>query len=330
MTDKPPVYRLHLEKNMRKEICKKIMKLYPAYPEKNNPHLWEIFKTDEYLKSTEEQQEKIRYLSAKASYDYEQNEIDSWLCKYFFPRISGNDLSGKVVLDLGCFTGGRLIAWSQKYQLAEGIGLDINPIFKLAAEEFARDRKVTNCHFFTGFGEELPFKENSIDYIIATDVFEHVKDLRLVLAECNRILRPGGKLLCVFPQYLQPFEAHLGLITKVPALHWLFSPQTITTAYYELGQLRGDGARWYTLETPKLNNWEVLPGLNGISIRRFRKLVDNTAWKEKSVSVKPILTDGRRSKHIFFKLISRVIAPLARLPFLEELFCGRVNYILTK
>ena len=82
-------------------ICKSLMKLFPAFPDKNDPHLWEVFKTEHYLGGTEEHQREVRYMSALASYEYEKNNTDSWLRKYFFPRISGDDLNGKVLLDLG-------------------------------------------------------------------------------------------------------------------------------------------------------------------------------------------------------------------------------------
>ena len=103
----------------------------------------------------------------------------------------------------------------------------------MAGDEFALSRDIDNIEFTTDL-VALPYEDSSIDYIIATDVFEHVKNVEIVMHECTRVLKEGGKLCVVFPQYYQPLEAHIGMVTKVPALHWIFSGETITKAYVEI------------------------------------------------------------------------------------------------
>ncbi len=311
-------------------ICKFLMKMFPAIPDPFDPHLWEVFKTDHYVNGMPKHQKEIRYNSAIASYNSEQNREDSWLKKYFFSRLNEKELEGKILLDLGCFTGGRLVSWTEQYNLKRGLGLDINPIFKLAGDEFALslglDKKI---EFKTGHGEELPYADASIDFIIATDVFEHVRNVEVVMKECQRVLKKGGKLCVVFPQYYQPLEAHIGMVTKTPALHWMFSGDTISRAYVEIINDRED-ADWYMPERFPLSDWEKLPELNGITIRKFKKIIDGQEWSRVNSKVKPILTDGRKSKQLKFKILSLVFAPLAHIPFLNELFTGRINYIFTK
>jgi SAM-dependent methyltransferase len=41
----------------------------------------------------------------------------------------------------------------------------------------------------------VPLEDGSVDAVLSTQVLEHVADPRLYLAECNRVLRPGGRLL---------------------------------------------------------------------------------------------------------------------------------------
>ena len=311
-------------------MCKALMKAFPAFPKSDDPHLWEVFKTDRYLKGSAEVQIDMRHSSSFGNFQLEQDASSSWFVQYFGTRINPDELKGKVLLDLGSFTGGRLCSWFETYQLEKGIGIDINPLFKQAGDEFAKSRGIENIEFFTGVGEALPFTDNSIDFIVSTDVFEHVQDLQQVLSECYRVLKKGGKLLVVFPQYYQPLEAHLGMVTKMPALHWIFRGDTIAAAYVELVNSRGEVAKWYAPEAFPLRSWEKLFDLNGSSIRAFRKIISQQEWLVLDSLIKPILTDGRKAKKPLFKILSSILTPLAHIPYLNELFVGRINYILTK
>jgi SAM-dependent methyltransferase len=46
-----------------------------------------------------------------------------------------------------------------------------------------------------GSGEQLPFKADTFDVVLATGVFEYFPEPRLAAAEIHRILKPGGYLL---------------------------------------------------------------------------------------------------------------------------------------
>jgi FkbM family methyltransferase len=51
---------------------------------------------------------------------------------------------------------------------------------------------------------KLTFAENSLDYVFSFDVLEHVPDFKKGLAECRRVLKPGGILF-----FSAPFYPHL-------------------------------------------------------------------------------------------------------------------------
>ena len=315
---------------LRKNICKRIMKMFPSYPDPQNPHLSEVFKTNEYIYGSDEHQKSIRYSSSFADYNWEYDSKISWMEKYFFPRISPKDLKNKILLDLGSYTGGRITAWTKKYKLSKGLGLDTDSVFKLASEEFSNSLNINNVYFETGVGENLPYANNSIDFIVSTDVFEHVQDLEKVLNECYRVLKDGGKLLIAFPQYLQPLEAHLGKVTNAIALHWFFSSEIITAAYNEIIEERKPNSYWYKPISYPLRSWEKLFSLNGTSIKSFKKLIKHQYWVSRNFKVQPIFSDGRKSELFKFKILSRITFPLAHIPIIDEFFLGRINCILTK
>jgi SAM-dependent methyltransferase len=58
-----------------------------------------------------------------------------------------------------------------------------------------------------GHAEALPFSDEVFDTVLCTQVVEHVRDPKAVIAECARVLRPGGVLIVTAPQYWEVHEA---------------------------------------------------------------------------------------------------------------------------
>ena len=56
-------------------------------------------------------------------------------------------------------------------------------------------RSANDCRVVAAGAEELPFEENSFDTVVSTLVLCTVDDPRAVIAEIDRVLRPGGELL---------------------------------------------------------------------------------------------------------------------------------------
>jgi SAM-dependent methyltransferase len=65
----------------------------------------------------------------------------------------------------------------------------------------------------------LPFAASSLDAVLAASVLEYLPDPSAVLAECARVLRPGGVLLCTVPNLAHPvrwLEWPLVLAARTP------------------------------------------------------------------------------------------------------------------
>ncbi len=312
--------------DLPKTTAKTLMKAFPSAPRAGDPALQEVFDQPAYVEAGADEREQIQLRSARFRYDLEG--AMSWVDKWF-ARVPADAFRGASVLDLGCFTGGRLVRWKERYGFGRVCGIDIREEYAEAAGRFAETMGV-EAEFATGYAEALPYESDTFGFVVSTDVLEHVNDVAAAMRECFRVLRPGGRLLVVFPQYFQPLEAHLTFTTKLPALHWVFSGATLARAVHEIHAERGEAASWYALTSPDLPPSRRLPSLNGITVRRFRRILRELPWKVVSQNRAPILTSGRRASRRVFRALRLAFAIPARLPVLEELFLDRICFVLRK
>ena len=88
-----------------------------------------------------------------------------------------------TLLDLGC--GSRPFERASS-KLDAWVGLDLP------------DNPLADLH---GPADAIPMGDGSVDTILCSQVLEHVDEPSIVLAECHRVLRPGGSLILSVPQY---------------------------------------------------------------------------------------------------------------------------------
>lgn len=105
-----------------------------------------------------------------------------------------------VILDMGCGEGTRLNKLITKNQ--KGYGIDISP----KAIEMAKG-KYPQLNFEVGDLEDLPYEDEKFDLVYSAFVFEHLDDPEKVLKEGVRVLKKGGSLMIVAPNYGAPNRA---------------------------------------------------------------------------------------------------------------------------
>ena len=70
-------------------------------------------------------------------------------------------------------------------------------------------------------GENLPFASESFDLVYSSNVLEHVQEPNLVIRESLRVLKVGGYLQFVFPNYGSIWDGHYSLPWIPYAPYWL-------------------------------------------------------------------------------------------------------------
>ena len=108
------------------------------------------------------------------------------------------------LLEIGCGAGNLLVEAS--VQGSFSIALDLS----MQALTFVRSRLQTvetGPGVIKGFaciqsiGEQLPFTDGSFDFILLSEVVEHLEEPQMSIREASRVLRPGGRLLVTTPNY---------------------------------------------------------------------------------------------------------------------------------
>jgi len=94
------------------------------------------------------------------------------------------------VLDVGCGTGLLLRELARRLPAAtELTGIDAASGMVSQARARVGDPRL---NFVPGAAERLPFGDAAFDLVISTTSFDHWADQRAGLAECRRVLAPGG------------------------------------------------------------------------------------------------------------------------------------------
>ena len=101
-----------------------------------------------------------------------------------------------IVLEVGVGTGEHL--QYVKHAFGKYVMLDRSQdMLDIARDRYAGDNR--NLEYRVGEVSCLPFKEQSVDRVIATHVLEHVYKPHEVLREWERVLKPGGALSILIP-----------------------------------------------------------------------------------------------------------------------------------
>jgi len=102
--------------------------------------------------------------------------------RIFYNEMAGGDKS-RLILDLGC-GGGR------HYFCNYGTVIGVDPVLELLPLA-----KKLYAEVYHAGGYQLPFADNTFDYVVSSDVLGHIPfDKKDVLfSEMHRVLKPGGR-----------------------------------------------------------------------------------------------------------------------------------------
>ena len=112
----------------------------------------------------------------------------------------------RSICETGSGSGRFLIKWAQENPNGTAYGIDITKGAIEAATRGARLNRLSNVSFKMANMFNLPFKDNSFDFIFSEGVVEHYEpaDMKLAIQEAIRVTKPGGRLAVTVPNYYSP------------------------------------------------------------------------------------------------------------------------------
>jgi SAM-dependent methyltransferase len=156
-------------------------------------------------------------------------------------RLAYRQLSAALEYAAGRYAAGRLIdvgcgdnPWRTTFRpyIEEHIGIDHGEtLHGLADVDIVAD------------AYDIPLADRSVDTVLLTEVLEHLEEPAKALAECRRVLRPGGYLIATTP-FSWPLHEH-------PRDFFRYSPYGLRhlsdAAGLEVAELRPLSGIWTTL-----------------------------------------------------------------------------------
>jgi SAM-dependent methyltransferase len=178
------------------------------------------------------------------------------------------EIAGKVVIDFGCGSGREAIEMAAR-GAKKVIGIDIRESHLQQARQAAQQAGLSHiCQFTTETGERA-------DVIFSIDSFEHFDDPAAILQMMRRLVRKDGKAIIEFgPPWYHPLGGHL--FSVVPWAHLIFSEESLIRWRRDF---KADGATRFH---------EIEGGLNQMTIRRFKKLVEQSDFQFAHFETVPI------------------------------------------
>ncbi|MBT8117869.1 MAG: malonyl-ACP O-methyltransferase BioC [Gammaproteobacteria bacterium] len=233
--------------------------------------------------------------AAAATYDAAA-ELQYEIGDRMMERLDFIRLQPKRILDLGAGTGMFTAALLKRYRKADIVALDIAPAMLAHVQARAGWLRKPAC--ICADAEQLPFADDSFEFIFSNLMLQWCTDLEGTLAELRRILAPGGLLMFTTfgPDTLmelrtswQAADGHTH-VNRFPDLHdvgdllvrtrWadpVMDSERMTVTYRELRRLLQDLKQI---------------GAHNVTLGRLRGLTGRHRWRAFSEAYEHYRADG--------------------------------------
>lgn len=142
--------------------------------------------------------EFIKLIRNRIKSDEDYTNFQKYQAEWVLDDLKKKHDLGGLILDLGSGMGGYTIELEKKAKMIYSVDLEI-------CRDFPIGKKIVPIR---GEALNLPFKDNTLDFIFCSSLIEHVAEPELLLSEINRILKEGKFCYLSFPPFYSPVGGH--------------------------------------------------------------------------------------------------------------------------
>tara|TARA_B100001029_G_scaffold179724_1_gene190567 strand:+ start:2009 stop:2944 length:936 start_codon:yes stop_codon:yes gene_type:complete len=146
-----------------------------------------------------------------------ENSI-SGLSDTYFNNLISESSKNKIVLDMACGFGRESLI-SAKSGARLVVGIDLSPKSVEEATLMAKNSNLENVIFAVADCENLFFEDETFDCVVCARMLHHIK-FEKVMKELNRVLKPGGKIICIEALGINPLLSLYRKLTPAQRTHW--------------------------------------------------------------------------------------------------------------
>lgn len=179
--------------------------------------------------------------SARAFIDFQDagDVSRTYVLDHVMLRLCG-DVRGERALDLGCGEGrfSRMLA----ERGARCTGIDLIP----EMARTARERDGSHNDYAVAEAARIPFRDASFDLAVSYITLVDIADHRGAIAECARVLRPGGALVAANMSFVSA--------NALPNSGWVRDGDG-KRLYYAIDHYLDERSQWYEWRGIRIENW---------------------------------------------------------------------------
>ena len=172
----------------------------------------------------------------------------------------------------------------------EAMNMDVYGIS--SSHEPIQSAKIKICNIET---DKFPFKDNFFDFVILTEVLEHLPQSPLhTLKEIYRVLSPQGKILITTPNIARSINRAKMLLGK-----------SVTYPLHQLLENEGKGSNIYHRHNREYTTKEVadLTRLAGFTIDTATTFVSYTPWRRRVIRDSIWITAGKIANYALMLMV---------------------------
>lgn len=190
--------------------------------------------------------------------------VEDWL---------GISFKGLKVLVVGAGTGAELVVFHKRG--AEVHAVEPDPDGHSILQLKAKLHGISSGRVHDAAAEEIPYDDNSFDFVYCYTVLEHVRDVEKSVGEMIRVCKIGGMIFIHTPDYRFPYELHYKS-DRIP-----FSPRWLTLIQF---WLQGKPVKFLRtvnfLTAPELD--KIFLRFDVVTLRVFQPLIRNWSVNSRS------------------------------------------------